>query len=434
MTGLPALPRRWPVHPEPEPLESLSSWLNRLADVYQMTVVDLLRQGLGIRVAQPGSIDDDLDRDPPAGLLDGLTERTGVPAGDLRAMSVAGWEPLLLQTWAGGRERTRQQLAWSQAAFGAYVRDSSVLLAPGEAGSHVPYRRARSWWGPWQTDELLNRRCSTCWTKAHPVSLLAWQLPMLSSCCDGCPLLDPVSIVVERLGGGSPASDKVSRPLVRLDQYTYEGLSTGRVQLPGRTVHVAVWLRIVRALLDEVSLSATTITKAGHTTIARVWEAAGHPYRAGLSVWRPYEHLHLDIRAAMLEAAAAAVMLAADGTIRPRGIYGPALREQRHRPVPSGDRPSPWAVAWQEASAQLADLLTQARTDRAAAHRVLGFITAGSRSAAIVQREIDWMVAARVPTRFFDDYPLPEPMPEPVSEAVSEAVSGIDRSRDAPTR
>lgn len=400
---------RWPLHPEPEPLESLSSWLNRLAEVYQLTVVDLLRHGLGVRVSQPRSIEDDLDRDPPPGLLEALHERTGVPMGSLRTMSVTGWDPMLLQIWAHGHdrlgERIGEHLTWSQATFDAYVRDSSVLLSPGEAGRHVPYRRTGSWWAPWQTDDLLNRRCSACWTTFHPVALLAWQLPMVSSCCDGCPLLDPVSIVVERLGGGTPESDKLGEPVAALDRYTYEGLHTGRVRLPGRTVHVAVWLRMLRALLDEVSLSATTISKAGRTTITRAWEAAGHPYRAGLNVWRPYEHLNPMIRAEMMDAVAAAVQLIGAGKIHARGRYGPALRLQPHRPVPSGDRPDTRATDWQDASTRLAELLTQARTSPVAAHRVLRLLTLGSRDPRTLRREISWLTGARVPERFFDDYP-----------------------------
>lgn len=397
--------QRWPVHPPPEPLESLSSWVNRLAVVYNVTVVDLLRRGLGVRVARPRSIDDILDRDPPAGLLGALNDRTGVPVGHLQAMTLVGWEPLLLETWARERERAPEQLAWSQAAFEAYVRDNSVLLNPREIRRrHVPYRRARSWWGPWQLDALLDRRCPVCWTPTHRVARLVWRLPMVSSCCDGAVLVDPIALVLEHMSERTPQPEKVGEPLAQLDRYTYQGLRTGQVQLPGRTVHVAVWLRMLRALLDEVSLSGS-IPKASHAILARVWDATPHPYRANLSVWQPYEHMKPGIQEAMMDAAAAAVQLAAAGEVRGHGVYGSALREQPHRPVPPGDQPDPRAVDWQEAAVHLANLLTDARTNHVAAHRLLRLITLGSRDLRTLRREIAWLAGARVPPRFFANYP-----------------------------
>ena len=42
--------RRWPLHPPPGEGEALTSWLSRLAEVYGMSVEDLLRHSL----AAPG--------------------------------------------------------------------------------------------------------------------------------------------------------------------------------------------------------------------------------------------------------------------------------------------------------------------------------------------------------------------------------------------
>lgn len=79
--------RRWPLHPQPGPLESLSSWLDRLARPYEIRVADLLTRNLGlVDVAVP----DDLDYDPPAAMLAALAEHSGVEVARLRAMTLAG--------------------------------------------------------------------------------------------------------------------------------------------------------------------------------------------------------------------------------------------------------------------------------------------------------------------------------------------------------
>lgn len=71
-------------------------------------------------------------------------------------------------------------------------------------------------------------------------------------------------------------------------------------------VHVGVWLRLLRTLLDEVSMAASRVSDRSAATLARVWEATGRPARGGLTVWRPYERLDSAHQQAMLEAAATA--------------------------------------------------------------------------------------------------------------------------------
>jgi len=85
-------PRRWPMHPRPGPLESLSSWLERLARLYNLSVKDLLTHNLGLFDL---TVPADLDHDPPAMMLTALAERTGVEPAQLKAMTLAGWVPWL---------------------------------------------------------------------------------------------------------------------------------------------------------------------------------------------------------------------------------------------------------------------------------------------------------------------------------------------------
>lgn len=43
---------RWPLHPQPGPLEALSSWLTRIADLYHLSVAELLTGNLGLAPAR----------------------------------------------------------------------------------------------------------------------------------------------------------------------------------------------------------------------------------------------------------------------------------------------------------------------------------------------------------------------------------------------
>jgi hypothetical protein len=52
---------RWPLHPQPGPLESLSFWLSRVACLYRLPVSELLTHNLG----QPGlAVPADRDYNP----------------------------------------------------------------------------------------------------------------------------------------------------------------------------------------------------------------------------------------------------------------------------------------------------------------------------------------------------------------------------------
>ena len=87
--------QRWPLHPRPAALESLSSWLGRLARLYALPVKDLLTYNLDLLDL---TVPADLDYDPPVAMLAALAERTDVELAGLRLMTLAGWAPWLVDT------------------------------------------------------------------------------------------------------------------------------------------------------------------------------------------------------------------------------------------------------------------------------------------------------------------------------------------------
>lgn len=391
--------RRWPLHPPPGPGEALTSWLARMAGLYGMTAGYLLRHNLGEASAL---LDDpraaDLDFDPPAGILQALAERTGTDLGVVRQTTIAGWMPWLAGTLdpAAGQE-----------AFQDYVRQSPVLLAPGEAGrSHVP-----RWlpWMPardqqWRTDL---RACPACFADpARGTSLLA-MLPLMTTCGEhGCRLQTEVAVRMARLGAPAEPLPPVPGPVAALDRLTWEGVTTGRVTLPGRAVHVGVWLRLLRTLLDEVSLAPSRVSGQSAATLSAIWEAAGWRPRGGLAVWRPYERLGSRLQQAMTEAAATALRLAADGEITARGTLGRCLAPEPHCEVYEGDR-----AAWEREQtrkreqAELRAMLDRARHDPATAKKVLQAFTIGVRTVDGFYRERRFVTGILgVPDEFLPDH------------------------------
>ncbi|MGI5284723.1 hypothetical protein ACQEVF_15485 [Nonomuraea polychroma] len=218
-------------------------------------------------------------------------------------------------------------------AFSAYVRQDSVLLAPGRAGYHVvnrwvPWLPARS--RPWRT---ARRVCPTCSADRGIVLLAA--LPLMISCAaHGCRLERVHEVRLAHRYGEPMTPRPVPDTVAALDRLTFEGIATGVVTLPSRTVHVGAWLRLLRTLLDEVSIVASRAGPGSAALLHQVWETAELPFRAGLSFWRPYERLSPSRQEAMLQAAATAVQLAADGRIMPGGTLGPALQPAPHRHIP----------------------------------------------------------------------------------------------------
>ncbi|MFQ6331498.1 TniQ family protein (plasmid) [Nocardia sp. CWNU-33] len=324
-------PRRWPLHPTPGELESMSSWLVRIARLYGARVADLLGPNLGA-IAQHSHV---LDEDPPPEIFTVLSERTGVGVAQLRAMTLSGWVPWLFDAYPA-TQRDADEM------FYTYVRQDSVLLALGEA-TQFQVARHRHWRGPWIPAEPTTRTCPLCAAEFDPRRALYWDLPLTIGCLEHrCRLETGGQILAAVMKDEQPQPVPITGPLAVLEGYTHQALIGGQVELPGRTVHAGIWFRLLRCLLDELSLALTTLRPlhARHT-LEQIWAAAGERERAGITVWAPYENLPWNIQEKLLNAAAVAIALAVQRRIIPRGSLGPVLTEPAHAPVYDGDAPRP---------------------------------------------------------------------------------------------
>ncbi|MDQ2846331.1 MAG: TniQ family protein [Actinomycetota bacterium] len=183
---------------------------------------------------------DDLDWDPPAVVLDALAERTGVDRNELRAMTVAGWVPWLLDTL---------EPSGDPAAFDTYVRQDSVLLPASEAK-----RRQVCRWRPWLPAKPMRRACPTCASFPDRGLTLISQLPIVISCPEhACRLMPEVDIAIAAAMNERLSPTPVNAHIAALDRLTLEGFTTGQVTLPLRPVHLGVWFRLL-SLCGAVAL------------------------------------------------------------------------------------------------------------------------------------------------------------------------------------
>ncbi|WP_061269036.1 MULTISPECIES: TniQ family protein [Cellulosimicrobium] len=391
--------RRWPLHPPPGDGEALSSWLNRLAEIYGLSVEELIRHDLLPPGADPIIYDGGaLDLDPPPGVLTALHRRTGVPLGELRQMTIAGWAPWLLDTLDVEPE--------AGAALDTYLHQDSVLLTAKERP-----RRQVPGWRAWLPSDLrrepIRRACPTCLsttTAGTPGFTLVSQLPLTLSCSQhGCRLEPAFGALGGFVAWAKQDTNATAAPVpvVAMDALTHEGLHTGLVTLPRRRVHVGMWFRLLRTLIDELSTPVSMLRVRSRHTMQHLWHVTGHPPRAGMAgPWRPYEALPWPQQRMLLEAAATTLQLVEAGDVTAHGTLGHLLTPEPYRPVPDGSTPPQRRRDhWQEIKDEMNRAIARAQRDPAAARQLLATLTALTRSETTFRRTREDLVALGVPER-----------------------------------
>lgn len=325
-------------------------------------------------------------------VLAALHERTGVACDQLRQMTIAGWVPWLLDSI---------DPADDPSAFTTYVQQDSVLLAPGEAvARHVPG------WRAWLPTEPLRRACPRCIADPARGFTLLSQLPLMVSCPEHAVRLEATFgslgvFIAWQADGTQPT--QANEHVVAMDRRTHEGLTTGMVTLPRRKVHLGVWVRLLRTLLDELGTPTTQLRSPARSAIRRIWQATGQPRPAAQRRWRPYEALDWPRQQAMLEAAATALHLIEAGDVTARGTLGPLLRVESHQPVPDSRPPTapPEPVDhWNRALDELRAAVEEAQRDPEAARQLLDVCTALCRTRSCFDRIREALIGAGVPERF----------------------------------
>ncbi|MGY1948982.1 TniQ family protein [Nocardia asiatica] len=303
----------------------MSSWVQRLATVYQLPVKVLVADLCADFSPNVRAFANRLHHPPPA-LLDALAVRTGVPVPRLATMTLSGWVPWLFEKlWP--REFEQQQL------FDNYVGRQSVLLLPGTIERDIVRRIKSRWDAPWLPYPRRPRACPVCATDPDSGRALVWDLPLMLSCVEHRCRLERAGAVA---GGDAPVV-AVDETVTTMDGYTYQALTTGLVRLPGRTVHAGVWFRLLRCLLEELCVSRLACSARTDAVLETIWDTIELPMRGRIAMLEPYECLDYDVAETLMRAAALALALAAERSIPAVGELGSALAPVPYRPVPPGD-------------------------------------------------------------------------------------------------
>ncbi len=285
---------RWPLHPQPQPHEALSSWVSRLAHEYEMTWEAFFGDGLG---TEPFD-DRCLDRQPPMRLVQELATRTGVKPERIWSMTLAGYVPWIIDTLD----------CHDAACLPMYATQYRTLRR-----RHTPWmskrlsnpktnRHCLPWLGAADTSEPV--LCPTCLrTDRVPYLRLFWRLGLMGS----CPLHGCLLTLVPWLAQGTVPDtetpiEPADRDLLTVDGLSLQAVTCGMVRFEcGASMPAAVYVRFLRSLIEEL-FCRRSVAGADADTLAAIWEEVGCQPYVGLSMSKPFERLTLQQRRDTLRA------------------------------------------------------------------------------------------------------------------------------------
>lgn len=284
---------RWPLHPRPFAGEALSSWLTRIAAVYDFNSKEPLLRDLSV----PPLSNQCLDIEPPEQLFDLLEERTGVARQRIRRMTLKGLLPESVSISG-------------PSGFEAYAQSLSIAL-PSDT---VRAKRIPATWTPWWSAGRYLRPwvCPECVADRHIRHMkLAWLLPIMATCpTHNLFLVSSDLIGIIDLRPNKPSPRAVPASLIELDCLTETAIATGQAVFSSQTVDITTWMQILRTLLDELN-TPLGATGAAWPLVKVIWRIARCSMRARAQSHLPFEGLKIEQQLQFLEAAAVAFKLIA---------------------------------------------------------------------------------------------------------------------------
>jgi hypothetical protein len=347
----------------------------------------------------------DIDILPPIGFLELIAQRSGVALERLRLMTMSGWVPWLLDS-----------LDPDPDSFDSYVHQMSVLF-PHPKHQHRLIPR----WRAWLPKQTLQRACPSCLNESvgHETFKLMWQFPLFISCpIHGCWLQSYI-------GNGQLSSwhqpdaaliREASGAIKTMDRRTEQALTCGQVDLPRRPVHAGIWFRLLRALIEELSMPIY-ISRLQSKDLARIWATCGHPVRAGQTRQYPFEMLDLTEQLQFLEASAVAMSMIENQEIKARGSLASLFWPEPDQIVDAGDPlpvlPEPTEKEihyWQIAERSLAKTIDEARKNPVVAKALFTVLLFGRRDAKTMRTIRTHLSAFGIPAKWCHNKPNSYPL------------------------
>lgn len=362
--------QRFPLRPQPQPEESLSSWIDRLAAAMGVRGEDILVAGLDMPLLTAAQ----LDYHPPPALIRRLAERTHVAPEAIRAMTVQSYVPLLLD-----------RLDAPHGLLQTYAGQHWFFVVPESREQQHGHALI-----PWQESPQRGlRMCPLCLRHdLRPYRRLYWRFSWMSSCPDhGVLLEESPGSRGGREGEETQTSIRGHPDLLFLDRLTLQAITRGAVVLPnGHRLHGGSWLRMVRALIDELCLTIQEAQQAS-ATLRVFWARHDLAYREGGRRLIPFERRPPDRQRRLLTVAGTAMSMLCEGHVTSLSPYAALLAPSGpqsdlvSRPHNGGRRDRAWnASAQPTLGARLQQWIDLCRTDPESAAHMRQWLLAGYRS------------------------------------------------------
>lgn len=295
---MPKTPSRWPIHPVPYVDESLLSWIMRIAKIYEIYTWDLLKYEFDIEL----EVNDlhIIDINPPVNILDKLSQRTGVDVKKIRALTAHSYVPLLLDAV----EPLNSENKDNPNSFSDYVNQFNVFPRKSKPYSNEAIDLTMSNnWIPWIDDKRLKNTfvCESCLKEdKEPYLRLYWRFSWMMTCPVHKEILRQVKLYsftkqiefyfmqdVERL----PSSIDT---VYMIDEITMQAVTKGFVKIQAGCLHGGVWLRLLRSLVEELSLQQQNFSHGVLNSIRPLWKMIGLFCREGFYRYKVFEECNID--------------------------------------------------------------------------------------------------------------------------------------------
>ena len=283
--------RRWPIHPVPYVDESLFSWVMRIAKIYEIYPEDLLKYEFDIELEANALYT--IDINPPINLLDKLSQRTGVDVSKIRALTAHSYVPLLIDAV----EPLSSDREGCPNSFSDYVNQFNIFPRKRKANETFDLVMGNNWIPWFDSKRLVNTfGCEACLKgDKEPYLRLYWRFPWMTTCPFHKQPLKQVKLYsftnhIEFYFRQD--AEKLSHSIDNLcimDEITLQAVTKGFVKTPAGYLHGGVWLRLLRSLIEELSLLQKNFSHEALNVLRALWKELGLFWRDGFYRYKLFE-------------------------------------------------------------------------------------------------------------------------------------------------
>jgi TniQ len=273
---------RWPYHPLPQEQESLTSWLRRIAQGYNLSLDSLQKCILN------GDVFDnfELDKNPPLQFLLQLSDKTGIEISRIVFMTLKSYVPFIVDSFIPQED-----------LFEHYACQFHTL-SPAAKRKKINFPNS---WMPWVIKDHYTslRACALCLQNDKvPYIRLFWQLSWLSSCPHhGIMLEEVIFLGLPQYQFFCPKHKQAPEEIKFIDKITQDCLIHGFSNLPnGIRINASIWIRKLRSLLDEVSQPLIVSGVFGGEIIKNAYYSITKKHEGANCRWKPFEEFTLELK------------------------------------------------------------------------------------------------------------------------------------------